>query len=238
MTLLKAVGWRIPHPEPLVPSAWNLTAPVLTTIGDVTWTPSNLDKTLFVQAGAIGDYFETASTPLRSSGRRYFELTYEPYSGPLDQFGFASGPIAVAGGTLDPVATPFSAVLFMIAWSSSRGTNFWWIRQWRSDGTFIDDSFNDRVFPDVFPGDTIGWDVDLDAGQVIGVYLNGVRILPDTLSGADLVAWQTLNVWDGGQVGAMQFLHRPSRGDFIVTLRALEVDLLFPIPSGAVAWDS
>jgi len=238
---LKAMGWRMPHATatPVVPSAWNLEPPVLSTLGDPVWSASNLDKTFTVEADiGFDDFLETASTPLRYAGRRYFELTWDG-NALFDQFGFASGPVAVAGGTLDSLPTPFSAVLLVLGYNSTNDTFFWWLRQWRADGGFTNYFFDKLLESGFFWGDTVGFDVNLDTGAVIGVYVNGVRVLPDTLSSAgDLAAWATNNAWTGAQAGAMQFLHRGLRGQFVTTLRALPADLLFPVPSGAVAWDT
>lgn len=239
-------GLEEQEPPAAEPSGWSLTVPPLTALNSPTYGVLNDGRTIWQRAdsGFPIKRIETVSTPLQSTGRRFFQISYDPtlvpegdgYGDP-DQFGFASGDIAAAGGVLESLTTPVG-ILFVVAYNRSFGYWFWWIRQWPAPGSFVDDSMAARSFPEVLPGDRIGWDVDLDEGRVVGVYLNDTRVLPDALSGADLTAWNTYNSWAPNQQGGAQFQQRATFGDMALTLHSTAEDINIDIPAGSAAWDS
>jgi hypothetical protein len=225
------------------PSTWNTVSQPLTAQNDVVYAFSNGDKTIEVTSGSLGQRVETVSTPARSTGRRYFELSF---NGALDQFGFATGDIFEAGGTLDALSDPVG-VLIQVAKDQQGPGYAWWFRSYGIMGGFrsseydapyeVGGDFVLRSIPDLANDDRIGFDVDLDAGECLGIYLNGTQIIPAGISGDDLTAWNAFNSWPANQEAGMQCYHRANEGDQDMTLYATVADIDGPIPDGSMAWD-
>jgi PKD repeat protein len=232
------------EPEEPSVSTWNTVSQPLTAQNGVVYAFSNGDKTISVTSGSLGQRVETVSTPVQTTGRRYFELSF---NGALDQFGFATGDIFDAGGTLDALTDPVG-VLVQVAKDQGGPGYFWWFRSYGIMGGFrsseyeapyeVGEPFAARDIPDLANDDRIGFDVDLDAGEVVAIYLNGTEIIPAGISGDDLTAWNAFNSWPANQNAGAMCYHRANEGDQVMNLHMAAADITGPVPSGSTAWDS
>jgi hypothetical protein len=220
------VGSAEPSPEG---SVWDEGAPLTVNAG-ATYSLSESGRQLNVDSGGGSQRVETVTTPLRSAGRRYCEFTY---TGPVDQFGFATGDIAVAGGTLDFLDEPIGTLVNVLR-NNNFGTWFIWLRKWTAGPTF--EEFFIPIDA-VAEGDRIGFDIDLDGGTTAAVYVNGAEIAPGPLTGDDLTNWNALSTWAAGQSAAPQTQQRLRSTAITLRVYTLASEISY-LPSGADAWDA